>query len=163
MYYNKMNMFWNQQPMSQQQNQFFQPPAMPGQFGGDNSQRLGQSLHKYPPSMGGQGGLPKPQENPGWNQGWGAGLQNAGGQGYTTPGYPPQGVGQQLPPQMKPMPYQSLPSHRFPTQGYPLQNYTPVGYSQEYGGQMPVQLGWEEPKKGGIKGFLSNLMAKRKR
>ncbi|TGE31774.1 hypothetical protein E4K68_15335 [Desulfosporosinus sp. Sb-LF] len=157
-----MNMYWNQQPMSQQQNQFFQPPAAPGQI-----------LHRFPPSMGGQGGLPmtpglgrsidglgggldrgmtRPQVNPGWNPGWGAGPQNAGGQGF----------GQQQQ-QMRPMPHQNLPSQGFPSQGYPLQQYAPQGYNQGYGGQMPVQPAWEEPKKSGIKGFISNLMAKRKR
>jgi hypothetical protein len=41
--------------------------------------------------------------------------------------------------------------------------YAPQGYTQGYGGQMPVQPFWEEPKKGEIKGFISNLMAKRKK
>ncbi|MDP4128235.1 MAG: hypothetical protein Q8912_15040 [Bacillota bacterium] len=136
--FNSKNRYSNpQQSMPQQPYQFFQPTATPG----------------FPPSMGGQGVMPmtsRPQGNPGWNQGWGAGQQNAGGQGYTTPGYPPQGFGQQQPPLMKPMPY-------------PLQQYTPQGYNQGYGGQMPGQPAWEEPKKGGIKGFISNLMAKRKR
>lgn len=179
--FNKMNMNWNQQPMPQQQNQFFQPPAAPEQFGVSNNTRTsGQSLYRYPPSMAGQRGLPmtsglgrsidglgsgmsRPQGNPGWNQALGARPQNAGAQGYTTPGYPPQGFGQQQPPQMKPLPPQSLPSQEFPSQGYPLQQYAPQGYNQGYGGQMPVQPAWEEPKKGGIKGFLSKLMSKFKR
>lgn len=156
MHFHKMNMYWNRQPLSQQRNQFFQPPAAQGQFGGGNNfPMFGQSPYEFLPSM------QRPQVNPGWNQGWGAGLQNAGGQGYSTPGYPPQGLGH--PPQMKPMLNQSFPSQRFPSQGYPPQQYTPQGSNQGYGGQMPVQPAWEEPKKGGIKGFLDNIMAKFKR
>ncbi|HBV85187.1 hypothetical protein [Desulfosporosinus sp.] len=117
MSFDKMNMYWTQQPI-----------------------------------------MPRPQGNPGWNQGWGAVPQNAGGQGYTTPGYPPQGFGQQQSPLLQPTIHQSLPN-----QGYPFQQYAPQGYNQGFGGQIPVQHAWEKPKKGGIKEFLSNLMAKRKR
>lgn len=53
-------------------------------------------------------------------------------------------------PMMGGFPYQSQ------QPGYPHQN------NQGYGGQVPAQPAWEQPKKGGIKGFISNLMAKRK-
>ena len=173
----KTNMYWNQQAMSQQQNQFFLPPVAPGQFGGHNyNQMLGQNHQAFPPTLGrqgslpmppglglgqgirglggGQGSIPQPQGNLGGNPNWSTGLQNAGGQGYTTPGYPPQGFGQQQP--QHPMP---------PTQGYSSQGYPVQGYhgSQQYGGQIPLQPLWEGPKKSGIKGFINNLMAKRKR
>jgi len=72
-------------------------------------------------------------------------------QGYPTQGYPTQSY-----------PTQGYPTQGYPTQGYPTQGYAPQGYNQGYGGQMPVQPAWEGPKKGGIKGFISNLMAKRK-
>ncbi|SPF53372.1 conserved hypothetical protein [Candidatus Desulfosporosinus infrequens] len=170
MSFGKMNMFGNQQALPQQ-NQVFQPPAIPGQFGGGNY------TQQYPPTMGGQGGLPIPPGigritngrggnlyggMPGGNPGWGAGSQSAGGQGYAVPGYPPLGFGQQQPQQPMP-PAQSYPMQRYPSQGYPLQGYAPLGYNQGYGGQMPVQPAWEEPKKGGIKGFINNLMAKWKK
>lgn len=172
----KKNMFRNQQAMPQQ-NQGSQLPAASGQFGVENPM-LGRGLQKFLPMMGGQGGLPMPprlvrimnglggglpgaQGMPGGNPGWGGGPQNAGGQGYVAPGYPPQGFGQQ-PPQQPIPPAQSYPFQGFPSQGYPPQGYATQGYTQGYGGQMPVQPAWEEPKKGGIKGFISNLMAKRK-
>jgi len=60
-------------------------------------------------------------------------------------------------------PTQSYPLQGFPSQGYPPQGYAPQGYNQVYGGQMPVQPAWEEPQKGGIKGFISNLVAKLKK
>ena len=181
--FGKMNMFGNQQAMPQQ-NQIFQPPAAPGQFGGGNYTRmLDHRLQRFLPMMGGQGGLPMPpglgrimnglggslgggmpgaHGLSGGNPGWGAEPQNTGGQGYAAPGYPPQGFGQlQL---QQPMPpAQSYPLQGFPSQGYPLQGYASQGYNQGFGGQMPVQLAWEEPKKGGIKGLISNLMAKWKR
>lgn len=179
----KMNMFGNQQAMPQQ-NQGFQPPAAPGQFGvGNYIPMLGRGLQRFLPMMGGQGGLPMPpglirimnglggglgggmpgaQGIPGGNPAWVAGPQSAGGQGYAAPGYPPQGFGQQQPQQPMP-PAQSYPLQGFPSQGYPPQGYAPQGYNQGYGGQMPIQPAWEEPKKGGIKGFISNLMAKQKR
>lgn len=172
-----MHMFRNQQAMPLQ-NQGFQPPAAPGQFGGGNyTPTLGRGLQRFLPMMGGQGGLPMPpglgrimnglggglggglpgQGMPGGYPAWGARPQFAGGQGYAAPGYPPQGFGQQQPQQ--PIP----PTQGYPAQGYPSQGYTPQSYNQGYGGQMPVQPAWEEPKKGGIKGFISNFMAKRKR
>lgn len=156
-------MFGRQQALPQQ-NQIFQPPAIPGQFGGANyPSGFGQGQVRYMPMMGGPGnfpmsprlghgmngypssggaGMPMPQGMLGTNPGWGATPFNAGGQGYTAPGYPPRGFGQQ--PFQQPM---------MPAQGYP---------SQGYGGQMPVQQpAWEAPK-GGIKGFISNLMNKKK-
>lgn len=47
---------------------------------------------------------------------------------------------------------------------YPSQPQQPMqpGYYQGYGGQVPAQPAWEQPKKGGIKGFISNLMTKQK-
>jgi hypothetical protein len=198
MSFGKMNMFGNRQAIPQQ-NQVFQPPAAPGQFGGGNYTRiLDQKLQRFLPMMGGQGGLPIPpgigrimnglgsglgggmpraQGNPGGNPGWGAGPQSAGGQGYATPGYPPQGFGQlqtqqPMPPtqsyplqgfQSQGSPPQGSPPQGSPPQGSPPQGYTPQGYYQGYGGQVPVQPAWEEPKKGGIKGFINNLMAKWKR
>ena len=175
---NKMNMFWKQQTMSRQ-NQFFQSPATQEQFGGVNYSRMwGQSPQRFPFTQRRQSESPIPSGlvrsinghggglgggMPGWNPGWEAGPQNAGGQGYATPGYPPQGFGQQQP-AMKPMPNaQNYPLQGFPTQGNTSQGYLPQVYNKGYGGQMPVQPAWEEPKKGGIKGFISNLMAKRKR
>ncbi|MHB8076650.1 hypothetical protein [Desulfosporosinus fructosivorans] len=171
-------MFGNQQAMPQQ-NQSFRPPIALGQFGGGNySPMFGRGLQRFLPMMGGQGGLPMPpglsrilnglggglgrsipwvNGIPGGNPGWGAEPQSAGGQGYVAPGYPPQGFGQQQ--LQHPMP----PAQGYPPQGYPLQGYAPQGNNQGYGGQMPVQPAWEQPKKGGIKGFISNLMTKRKR
>ncbi len=149
----KKTMFGNQQAMPQQ-NQGSQLPAAPGQFGVGNPM-LGRGLQRFLPMMGGQGGLPMP---PGLVR-----IMNGlgGGQGYVAPGYPPQGFGQQ-PPQQPIPPAQSYPSQGFPFQGYPAQGYAPQGYTQGFGGQMPVQPALEEPKKGGIKGFISNLMAKRR-
>jgi len=172
----RMNMFWNQQAMPQR-NQFFQPAVAPGQFSGGTPTWMLNQSQRVPSTMGGQGSLPIPpgysrnmnmngpgsglgggmprhQGNLGGNLGLGAGPQNAGGQGYATPGYPPQGF-RQL--QQYPQPQLPLP------QGYPPQGYSPQGYNQDYRGQMPLQHAWEEPKKGGLKGFISNLMAKRKR
>lgn len=171
-------MFGNQQAMPQQ-NQGFQPLAAPGQLGGGNyTPRLGRGLHRFVPMIGGQGGYPMPpglgqimnglggdpgigmpgvHGMPGVNPAWGTVPQFAGGQGYAAPGYPPQGFGQQQP--QRPLP----PAQSYPSQGYPPQGYVPQVYNQGYGGQMPVRPAWEEPKKGGIKGFISNLMTKRKR
>lgn len=54
--FGKMKMFRNQQVMPQQ-NQVFRPPAAPGQFGGGNyTGMLDQSLQRFLPMMGGQGG-----------------------------------------------------------------------------------------------------------
>ena len=117
---------------------------------------LGRGLQRFLPTMGGQGGLPMPPRLIRIMNGLG------GGQGYAAPGYPPQGFGQQ-PPQQPMPPAQGYPLQGFPSQGYPPQGYASQGYNQGYGGQMPVQSAWEEPKKGGIKGFISNLMAKWKR
>lgn len=170
----KRNMFGNRQAMPLQ-NQGSQLPAASGRFGMGNPM-LGRGLQRFLPMMGRQGGLPMPPGlarimnglggglgggMPGGNPGWGAGPQSAGGQGYVAPGYPPQGFGLQPPQQTMP-PAQSYPLQGFPTQGYPPQGYAPQGYNQGYGGQMPAQPAWEEPKKGGIKGFISNLMTKRK-
>lgn len=171
-------MFGNQQAMPQQ-NQGFLPPAAPGQFGGGNYTRgLGRGLHRFVPMMGGQGSFPMPpglgqisnglgggpgmgmpgtQRIRGGNPAWGPVPQIAGGYGYAAPGYPLQGFGQQQPQQ--PM----SPAQGYLSQGYPPQGYAPQGYNQGYGRQMPVQPAWEQPKKGGIKGFISNLMTKRKR
>lgn len=60
-------------------------------------------------------------------------------------GFQSQNFGQQPPPPQYPL---------APTQGYPQQTYAP---------QKPVQPAWEQPSKGGIKGFISNFMAKRKK
>ena len=164
-----------------------QPQGAPSQFGGGHyTQMINRNYQSLSPMTGGRGSSQMPAGlgrsvnslgggMPGWNSGWG--QQNLGGQGYPAPGYPPQGFGQQQP-QMRPMPHsqsypfqgyptqgyptQSYPTQGYPTQGYPTQGYAPQGYNQGYGGQMPVQPAWEGPKKGGIKGFISNLMAKRK-
>lgn len=180
MHFGKMNMFRNLQAMPQQ-NQFLRPLAAPGQFGGGNyTGMLDQGLQRFSPMIERQGGLPMPpglgrplnglggglgggmprtQGMRGGNLGWEAGLQGAGGQGYAAPGYQPQGYAQQWPQQ--PMPTaQGYPLQGFPPQGYPLQGYAPQRYNQGYGVQTPDQPAWEEPKKGGIKGFISNLMAK---
>ncbi|ODA38997.1 hypothetical protein [Desulfosporosinus sp. BG] len=176
-----MNIFWNQQAMPQQ-NQIFQTPNTLTQFGGDYYTRMsGQNPQRFPSMMGGQVGLPTPtgfgqsmngpggglgggmpgyQGKPEGNPLWGVSPQSAGGQGYVTPGYPPQGFGQQ----QRPMPpVQGYPSQGFPTQGYPQQGYGAQVYNPGYGGQMPLYPAREQPQKGGIKGFISNLMAKRKR
>lgn len=175
MSFSSMKLFRNQQAMPQQ-NQVFQPPTAPGQFGGSNYTRmLDQRPQIFLPTMGGAGGLPIPPElcgivkgpgeglgggmpvlqgMPRGNPGWGAGSQNAGGQGCAAPGYPPQGFRQQQPQRSMP-PAQSYPLQRFPSQGYASQ-----GYNLGLGGQMPLQPAREEPKKGGIKGLISNLMAR---
>lgn len=181
----KMNMFGNQQaPPSQNQNfqqPLFQQPAGAGYGGGNYTPTLLRGMQKLMPAAGGQGGFLRPPGlgqflnglggnpgnmpgNPGMhspNPNWGVGPQSAGGQGYAAPGYPPQNFGQQVPQPMQLL--QGYPSQVNPSQGYPLQGYAPQGYNQGYGGQMPVQPAWEEPKKGGIKGFISNLMARRKK
>ena len=129
-------MFGNQQSMPQQN----QGSAAPGQFGeGNYTRRLGRGLHKFGPMMGGQGGFPMP---PGLAQimnglGGGPGIGIPGAQGMRG-GNPVWGPAQQ------PMP-------------------SAQGYNQGYGGQMPVQPAEEQPKKGGIKGFISNLTTKRTR
>lgn len=66
-------------------------------------------------------------------------------------------------PMMGGFPYQSQQPQQpmQPAQGYPFSGY-PHQNNQGYGGQVPAQPAWEQPKKGGIKGFISNLMAKRK-
>lgn len=140
--FGKINMFRNLQVMPQQ-NQVFRPQAAPGQFGGGGNYTgmPGQGLQRFLPLVGGQGGLPMP---PGLNR-----LMN--GQ--------PQGYAQQQPQQ--PQLQQPIPSAQgYPSQGYPQQGYAPQWNNQGYGVQTPVQPAWEEPKKGGIKGFISNLMAK---
>ena len=137
-------MYWNQQPIPQQ-NQIFQPPTAPGQFGGGYYSRMSdQRLQRFQPVRQGQGSF---QMSPGLGRsmnGFG------GGQGYATPGYPPQGFGQ--PQIQQPM---------LPIQGNTQQGYEPYAYGfNQNQGQRPVQPAWEGPKKGGIKGFINNLMAK---
>ncbi|KGK88998.1 hypothetical protein DP73_11465 [Desulfosporosinus sp. HMP52] len=149
MSYDRINPFWNQQSLPQQ-NPGYQPVPM-GQFNPNNQTwRPDQSFQKFPSAGRGQsGGNPNWRNNP----------QNPGGQGYSTPGYPPQGFGTL---QQSPMPG---------LQGQQLQGYAPTpqrfnqGHYPDQRGQLPLQPqpAWEEPKKGGIKGFISNLMAKRKR
>jgi hypothetical protein len=166
-------MFGNYQSASQQ-NMSFQQPV--GQFGRSNYiPGMGLRQYRYESMIGSQGGFPasprmgqllngfgggpgtgmplSAQGISGVNPAWGAGLQSAGGQGFAVPGYPPQGFTQQS----------MSPAQVYPSQGYSPQGYSPQWYNQGYGGQQPVQPAWEEPKKGGIKGFISNLMAKCKR
>ena len=185
-----LNLFGNQQGMPQQ-NLGFQPPGQYG--GSNYAPRLGRSFQKILPMMGSPGGslmppglnrimngftgglgagMPGNPSMPAGTPGWGGGLQGSSGQGYSAPVYPPQPPLQQQPPQPMPpsqgyptqgYPSQGHPTQGFPSQSYPPQGYPPQGYNQGFAGQMPVQPAWEEPKKGGIKGFISNLMAKRKR
>lgn len=148
-------------------------------MGGQGSSQMPSGPGRPVNSFG--GGMPG-------NLGWGVGQPNPGGQGYSAPGYPPRGFGQQQA-QMSPIPHaqsfsfqryptqgyptqnyptqgyrtQGYPTQGYPTQGYPTQGYLPQGYApQGYGGQIPVQPARGGSKKGGIKGFISNLMAKRK-
>lgn len=106
------------------------------------------------------GGMPNTQGIPGRNPLWEVGPQGNGRQGYPPSGYPPQGFLQQ--PMQRPMQNPMLPVQSYPSQGYPLQQNTPPVYNQGYG-QMPVQPAWEGPKKGGIKGFINNLLSKMKK
>lgn len=124
-----------------------------------------QSPQGFTPMINRPGGYPMPpgvppipynQGIPGRNQLWEVGPQGNGRQGYPAPGYPPQGFLQQ--PMQNPM----LPVRSYPPQGYPFQQNTPPIYNQGYG-QMPVQPAWEGPKKGGIKGFIGNLISKIKK
>lgn len=137
----KLNLFGNQQgpqgftPMINRSGGYPIPPGMSPMNGGGLSR-----------------GIPYNQRIPGGNPLWGVGPQGNGRQGYPAAGYPPQGFLQQ------PMPNPMLPVQSYPPQGYPLQQNT----SQMYG-QMPVQPAWEGPKKGGIKGFISNLLSKKKK
>lgn len=168
-------MFGNQQgPL--QQNWGYQYPIAPAQYGGGNySPMSGQGLNRFTPNLRGQGnflmpqglgqietggglrgGMPMPQGMP-TNSTWRPMPLSVGGQGYAAPGYPPRIPQLQQPQMQMPM------TQGYPSQGFPLQNYPPQGYNQGYGNQKPLQPAWEEPKKGGIKGFISNLMAKRKR
>lgn len=135
----KKNIFGNQQiPFQQYQN--FQPSQ---QITGNNyNPGLGRAPQQFLPFIGGQGGFPLTQ----------------------APGYPSQGFGQQQPLQQPMRPVQGYPPQMLPSQGgYPTQGYAPQGYNQGYEGSAPIQPAWEEPKKGGLKGFISNFMAKRKR
>lgn len=141
------NIFGNHQPqVMPQQNQSFQEPISPGQF--SRTPLWGQGFQRSVSGYGVQGGFQMPQ---GYAQPMNSSF---GGQGYMAPGYPPQGFRQPQPqPQFQSQPQRPMP----PAQGYPYR-----GYNQGYGGQTPVQPAWEEPKKSGIKGFISNLMAKLK-
>ena len=153
MLFGKLNMIGNQQIMPQQ-SQVFQQPVVQRQFGEGNYTRMvDQMRQRFLPMMGGQGGLPMPGIGRVMNRLGGMPASQGipgGSQGYVTPGYPPQGFGLQQP------------QHISPTQGYPVQGYATQGYTQGYEVQKPVQPTWEEPKKAGIKGFISNFMAKRK-
>jgi hypothetical protein len=141
----KMNIFGNRQ-IPPQPNQNFQAPLAPGQFRGSNySPLLGRGLQKFLPMMGGQSSLPMP---PGFSR-----IFN---------GLLPQNPGQQQMPYLTP-PTQGYPSQGYPSQGYPPHMPAPQGYNQGYGEQRPVQPAWEQPKSGGIKGFISNFMAKWKK
>ncbi|WP_425804999.1 hypothetical protein ACHOLT_00595 [Desulfitobacterium sp. Sab5] len=117
-----------------------------------------QSPQGFTPMINRPGGYPMPPGVPPMNGGGlGGGIPyNNGRQGYPAPGYPPQGFLQQ--PMQNPM----LPVRSYPPQGYPFQQNTPPIYNQGYG-QMPVQPAWERPKKGGIKGFIGNLISKIKK
>lgn len=162
-------MFGNQQALGQQ-NQIFNPPTFPGQFGGGGypmrfssnpgynnflmPSRQSPIFHNYSSGRGAgmtPGMTPGmgPGMNPGMfgvNQGWGpSSPMSAGGQGYQAPGYPPRAYGQQQQPFRQPL-QQQMP----PAQGYSTQ--VPVGETATW-----------KPEKGGIKGFISNLMAKWKR
>ncbi len=135
-------MFGHQQGLPQQ-NWGYQYPIAPAQYGAGNyTPRFGQGLNLFRPAT---------------NSTWRPMPQTVGGQGYAAPGYPPRFPRFQQPQPQMPM------TQGYPTQSLPPQNYAPQGYNQGYGGQKPLQPAWEEPKKGGIKGFISNLMAKRKR
>ncbi|WP_407311502.1 hypothetical protein [Desulfosporosinus sp. SB140] len=171
----KMNLLGNQQAqMMYQGNQGFQVPIVPGQF--NRTPQLGRGLQRYVPKFGVTSGLFMP---PGFAQSmnnfgggqvegipggmigrnppWSTGSQSAGGQGYAAPGYPPQGFQQK-----QPLQHAMPPSQGYLTQGYPTQRQSYPVYNQGYTGQTPIQPAWEEPKKGGIKAFISNFMAKRK-
>jgi len=124
-----------------QRNQLFQPPtAASRQYGGSNYNRmLDQRLQRFLPMMGGgQGGLPMP---PGLTR-----ILN--------------GFRQQQPPMS---PSQSYPLQGLPSQDYSLQGNASQRYNQGFLGQTPAPSALEEPKKGGIKGFVSNLMDKWKK
>lgn len=171
----KMNIFGNQQSLPQQYPGI--QPGAPGQFSGNYpASMFGRGLQRFGPMQnnpGGflmppgssqmlnrfSGGMPSTQGIPGRSPLWEAGPRGYGRQAYPAPGYPP--VQQPL---QNPMP--SVQS--FPPQGYPFQNYTPQVSNPQFsnsgfGAQMPVQPAWEGPKKGGIKGFISNLLSKKKK
>lgn len=154
-------MFGNQRAMGQH-NQIFNPLTFSGQFGGggfpmrfssnpgyDNfliPSRQSPIYHSY---SSGRGAGISPGMSPGMfgiNQGWGpSSPMSAGGQGYQAPGYPPRAYGLQQQPFRQPL-QQQMP----PAQGYSTQ--VPVGETATW-----------KPEKSGIKGFISNLMAKWKR
>lgn len=139
MAFGKKNIFGNQQiPFQQYQN--FHPSQ---QINGINyNPGLGRAPQQFSPFMSGQGSYPLTQ----------------------APGYPSQSFGLQHPLQQPTRPVQGYPPQMLPSQGgYPTQGYAPQGYSQGYGGPAPIQPAWEESKKGGLKGFINNFMAKRKR
>lgn len=157
-------MFGNQQGLLQQ-NWGYRYPIPPAQYGAGNfPPRFGQGMNQFMPNLRGQGNFLMPQGlgqigsgAPGLNTNWRPMPQSIGGQGYAAPGYPSR-----VPQLLQPQPQMPM-TQGYPSQGFPLQNYPPQGYNPGYGDQKPVQPAWEEPKKGGIKGFISNLMAKRKR
>lgn len=149
-------MFGNQQEMPQQNLEVPQP-VTPGQFGGNKyTPLLARGHNRFAPMSGGSGNLIMP---PGITRIINNFTGNFGGGMpfyQRMPGYPPQGLNQQPPQQPMPPAAQG-----FTVNSYPYQGNAPQNYYHGYGGQIPVQPPLEEPKKGGIKGFIGNLMSKK--
>jgi hypothetical protein len=126
----------------------------------------GRRPHRFPPIQG-QGQMPPAGLINGLG---GLGIDRSrahgllGNSGWRTPQpqQPQQFIPQFLPPAQA-FPSQKVPVQESQAQSYLSQQYVPQGYNQGYGGQIPVQPAWKKPRQGGIKGFISNFIAKWKR
>ncbi|MDD2234277.1 MAG: hypothetical protein PHZ11_02580 [Desulfitobacteriaceae bacterium] len=139
-------MFGNQ-PFIPHQN-MFQQHAVQGQFAGTNyNLGIGSRPHRFVPMIRNRSSFPPPRMGQ---------FTNITGvcPGTGIPVFPPGTAGTN--------PTWGTGPQKAGSQGFIAPGYPSQGYNQGYGGQPPVQPAWEKPKKGGIKGFLSNLMTKRK-